>query len=78
MIDVRTQPEYGEEHVEGAINIPLAELRTRYEDLDPAQQYYTYCSSNSRGETAAFLLGSMGLKVKVIKGGLRAWEGPVE
>ena len=78
LIDVRTLPEYEEEHIEGAINIPIAELRNRYEELDPAQHYYTYCSSSSRGETAAFLLGSMGLKVRVIKGGLRAWEGPVE
>ncbi len=76
-IDARIPPEYEEEHIEGAISIPIEVLRQKYEELDPAKEYYTYCTSDSRGMTAAFLMRSMGFRVKAIRGGLSAWDGPV-
>lgn len=76
-IDARIKPEYEEEHIEGAINIPIEELRQKYMELDPALEYYTYCTADSRGMAAAFLLRSQGFKAKQIRGGLSAWEGPV-
>jgi CRP-like cAMP-binding protein len=76
-IDARIPPEYEEEHIEGAVNIPLEVLRQKYAELDPSQEYYTYCTSDSRGMTAAFLLKSQGFKAKSIRGGLSAWAGPV-
>ena len=77
-IDARVAPEYKEEHIEGALNIPIEVLRQKYDELDPAWEYYTYCTSDSRGMAAAFLMKSMGFKVKAIRGGLGAWDGPVE
>jgi CRP-like cAMP-binding protein len=77
-IDARVAPEYKEEHIEGALNIPIEVLRQKYDELDPAREYYTYCTSDSRGMAAAFLMKSMGFKVKAIRGGLGAWDGPVE
>jgi len=76
-IDTRITPEYKKEHIKGAINIPIEVMREQYEDLDPADEYLTYCTSDSRGLTAAFLMKSMGFKVKAIRGGLSAWDGPV-
>lgn len=76
-IDARIPPEYEEEHIEGAISIPIEILRQKYAELDPAQEYYTYCTSDSRGMTAAFLMRSMGFKVKSIRGGLSAWDGSI-
>jgi rhodanese-related sulfurtransferase len=76
-IDARITPEYEEEHIEGAINIPLESLRQKYPELDPSQEYYTYCTADSRGMAAAFLLRSQGFKAKQIRGGLSAWEGAV-
>jgi CRP-like cAMP-binding protein len=76
-IDARIPPEYEEEHIEGAVNIPLESLRQKYLELDPSQEYYTYCTADSRGMAAAFLLRSQGFKAKQIRGGLSAWEGPV-
>ncbi len=77
-IDARIVPEYEEEHIEGAINIPIEVLRQKYTELDPSQEYYTYCTNDSRGMTAAFLLRSQGFKAKSVRGGLSAWTGPVK
>ncbi len=76
-IDARIPPEYEVEHIEGAVNIPIEEMRQRYGELDPSQEYYAYCISDSRGAAAAFLLKSQGFNVKAIRGGLSAWDGPV-
>jgi len=76
-IDARIQPEYEEEHIAGAVNIPLEVLRQKYTELEPTLEYLTYCTNDSRGTAAAFLLRSHGFKAKSIRGGLSAWEGPV-
>ncbi|MBI5055466.1 MAG: cyclic nucleotide-binding domain-containing protein [Nitrospirae bacterium] len=76
-IDTRFQPQYEEEHIQGAINIPLEFLRKRYTELDPSKEYYTYCGMEAWGFPAAFILKSLGFKAKGIRGGLSAWEGPV-
>ena len=43
VLDVRPAEEYAAGHVPGAINIPLAELEQRLEELDPAQEVVAYC-----------------------------------
>lgn len=77
IIDARIAPEYEEEHIEGALNIPIEVLRQRFTELDPSCEYYTYCTNDSRGMTAAFLMRSQGFRAKSIRGGLGAWDGPV-
>jgi len=76
-IDARIPPEYEDEHIEGAINIPLEILRREYAALDPEQDYVTYCTNDSRGTTAAFLLSAQGLRAKALRGGIGAWDGPL-
>lgn len=75
-IDARIPPEYEELHIEGAINIPLEQLRHRFNELDKEQEYLTYCTNDSRGMAAAFLLSSMGFKARNLRSGLGGWEGP--
>ncbi|GBE37871.1 MAG TPA: hypothetical protein ENH45_00790 [Nitrospirae bacterium] len=77
-IDARIPAEYEQEHIRDAINIPIEVLRQKYAELDPSQEYYTYCISDSRGAAAAFLMKSQGFKVRGIRGGLSAWDGPVQ
>ncbi len=76
IIDARIPPEYMEEHIKDAINIPIEILRQKYPELDKSREYYTYCTNDSRGMTAAFLMKSMGYNVKALRGGLSAWDGP--
>jgi CRP-like cAMP-binding protein len=75
-IDARIPPEYEEEHIAGAVNIPIEVLREKFGELDKSKKYYTYCLNDSRGMTAAFLMKSMGYDVQVLRGGLSAWDGP--
>lgn len=75
-IDARIPPEYDEEHIAGAVNIPIEVLRDKFGELDSSKTYYTYCTNDSRGMTAAFLMKSMGYDVHALRGGLSAWEGP--
>jgi len=74
-IDARVTPEYDEEHIAGAVNIPIEILRGKFGELDKGKEYYTYCTNDSRGMTAAFLMKSMGFHVKALRGGLSAWDG---
>ena len=72
LLDVREPYEFKSMHIEGAINIPLEELRLRYPQLDPEQEYFTYCTYDSRGMAAAFLLVANGFNAKNLRGGLSA------
>ncbi len=43
VLDVRPAEEYAAGHVPGAINIPLAELESHLDELDPDQEVVAYC-----------------------------------
>ena len=43
-VDVRSAEAYSAEHVPGALNIPLGDLETRLNELDPNQWIITYCT----------------------------------
>lgn len=78
LLDVRMDFEFEEEHIPGAVNIPLDELRMRYPELDQEREYYVYCLVGCRSATAAFNLSSQGFRARNIKGGIMNWTGPLE
>lgn len=43
-LDVRSADSYAENHIPGAINIPLTELPARLGELDPGMMIITYCT----------------------------------
>lgn len=43
-VDVRDPDSYKAGHVPGALNIPLAQMETRYKELDPSQWIILYCT----------------------------------
>lgn len=75
IIDARIPPEYMEEHIKNAVNIPIEIIRDKFSEMDKSKKYYTYCTNDSRGMTAAFLMKSMGFNAEALRGGLSAWEG---
>jgi CRP-like cAMP-binding protein len=77
LLDTRIPQEYEQEHIHGALSVPLERLRTDFDALDPAKEYITYCTNDARGMVAAFLLRNHGLKAKCLRGGLSGWSGPV-
>ncbi len=70
LIDVRLEDEFKTGTLRGAINIPLAQLRGKTQDLDTKRKYVAFCQSGQRSATAAFLLEQRGFEVYVLKGGL--------
>jgi 3-mercaptopyruvate sulfurtransferase SseA len=44
IVDVRSAAEYEQAHVPGALNIPVAEIETRYTELSRGVEIITYCT----------------------------------
>ena len=79
IVDVRNPDEYSGElgHIQGSVNIPLAELADRYQELEEYknQQLVLVCRSGVRSTTAAALLTGLGFKqVYDLKGGMVHWN----
>ena len=55
-IDVRLTEEFEHDGLKGALSIPLAELRSRFSELEPEGSYITYCNTGRRSQAGAFLL----------------------
>ena len=71
-LDVRLPSEYGNSHLEGAINIPLYFIRLKLKTLSRDIHYIACCDTGRRSSAAAFILSERGYKCKVLKDGLNA------
>lgn len=69
ILDVRTTEEYNISHIEGAINIPLDELRENIEKLDKSKEIIVHCHSGLRSYLACRILKQKGYNVKNLIGG---------
>lgn len=77
LIDARTPEEFAGGHVQGAINVPIADLADFAQKNSKGSEniVITMCGSTGRGEKASAILSSHGLaNIKVMKGGLKAWQ----
>ena len=69
LIDVRFEAEYKESHLDGALNIPLEQLRGRLAELDRDKPVVVYCKIGRRSYMAARILRPNGFKVRSLVGG---------
>jgi len=75
LVDVRGHGEYGGHRIEGSVNIPAPDLRTRYKELDPEMTTVLMCSSGRRSSLAASLLKQRGFKdVLNLAGGMTGYS----
>lgn len=74
VIDVRTEPEYAAAALDGAINVPLAQLAQRIAGLvaDPSTPLALYCATGGRSGMACTLLKQLGYARVTNAGGLLA------
>ena len=72
VLDVRTEKEFNDGHIEGAINIPVDSLRERIGELDKNKEILEYCQVGLRGYVAARILNQKGFKVKNLTGGYKS------
>ncbi|HCL80155.1 MAG TPA: MBL fold metallo-hydrolase [Synergistaceae bacterium] len=56
LLDVRMPGEFRGGHIDGAINIPVSELRTRYGELDRDRPTVLLCSSGNRSSLGTSIL----------------------
>jgi len=61
VLDVRNNTETQTEHVKDALNIPLKDLPTQWEQLDKSKTYLVHCAGGYRSMIAASILKSKGI-----------------
>jgi glyoxylase-like metal-dependent hydrolase (beta-lactamase superfamily II)/rhodanese-related sulfurtransferase len=59
VLDVRLDDEYAESHIEGAVGVPLHELRERLEEV-PDGEVWVHCGAGYRASIAASILAAAG------------------
>jgi glyoxylase-like metal-dependent hydrolase (beta-lactamase superfamily II)/rhodanese-related sulfurtransferase len=76
VLDVRRRHEWSAGHIEGAHNLPLAQLPERIGELDPGEEWLVLCASGYRSTIAASVLERAGIRRIVnATGGMDAWQG---
>ena len=70
LLDVRQPAELAVEHVPGAVNIPLPELRARLGELPRDREILVFCRSGQRAYYATRILLQNGFKARNIAGGM--------
>ncbi len=73
-LDTRTPGEYARGHIEGFINIPVDELRSRLGELDKRKPVYVICQSGLRSYIASRILMGSGFDAYNFAGGFRFYD----
>jgi phage shock protein E len=75
LIDVRTTPEYAENHIPNSISIPLANLKSKFSKITKIldSEIIVYCQSGMRAEKACSELVNMGYTNIKNLGGIASW-----
>jgi NADPH-dependent 2,4-dienoyl-CoA reductase/sulfur reductase-like enzyme/rhodanese-related sulfurtransferase len=73
ILDVREPMEYQRDHVDGARNLPLDQIRERLEELPRDRPILAYCFVGQRSYYAARALAQYGFQVKNISGGFKTY-----
>jgi thioredoxin 1 len=77
VLDVRTNDEYNQGHLENAVMIDYykPDFKQRLAKLDKAKPVFVYCAAGARSEAAAQALVDLGFKqVYDLQGGMNAWK----
>jgi len=75
IIDVRTQEEYNNKHIEGSINIPLNILDKEIMEFCSCEEFLVYCKSGARSRQATDILLEKGyVRTYNMIGGIDAWN----
>ncbi|MDR2921547.1 MAG: CoA-disulfide reductase [Tannerella sp.] len=75
LLDVRTIHEFNLNHIEGAVNIPVDELRSRLSELPVDKRIIIYCAVGLRGNIAYRILTQNGFtNVYNLSGGFKTYS----
>ena len=71
---MRQPEEFAGEHIEGAINLPLPQLRSRLEELPHDREIWLNCGVGQRSYYALRVLLQHGFKAKNLSGGFTTYK----
>lgn len=75
IVDVRSEKEWEEQHIEGSVNVPLNHLRERTDNLPRDRKLVIHCQGGYRSAIGASLLAQQGFdRLLDLVGGFKAWE----
>ena len=81
ILDVRTEDEFNEGIIPGAINIDIYKGQGfiySIEELDKSKNYYVYCRTGGRSGQACSIMRELGFENAYnLLGGIMNWEGEV-
>lgn len=79
VVDVRQAEEVAVCRIEGAKHIPLMDLPSRMNELDPDEEIVVHCKMGGRSAQAAAFLRAQGFRnVRNLTGGILAWIDKVD
>ena len=71
-LDVRLPSEFENQHLDGAINIPLYFIRLKISTLDHSKRYIVCCDTGRRSSAGAYILSERGYQAYVLQGGVNS------
>jgi len=75
LLDVRAPNEYEDNHIEGAVNIPAPDLRTRFKELEKEKPTILICNTGYRSSLGTSILRQNGFKdVSNVSGGMTGYS----
>ncbi len=75
LLDVRTDKEYAQGHIPGAVHVPLTDIGEKVKKLKKDKDVVVFCQNGNRSIWAIKRLMGMGYKnLYNLKGGYRAWK----
>ena len=80
IIDVREDYELAIARIPNAVHIPLAQVLTRMDEIDPNRETVVHCKGGGRSARAIDALQRSGFKGKLmnLKGGILGWSNEVD
>lgn len=75
LLDVRTQEEFNQGHIAGAVLNPFDALETMFKEQDKSRPIVLYCRSGNRSSIALRTLSGMGYTNVSDFGGINRWLG---
>jgi rhodanese-related sulfurtransferase len=79
LLDVRTPGEWRTHRIPGVMLLPIDQLASRVQELDPDRRTIVICEHGVRSEAAAdFLARHDFADVATMRGGMAQWPGTVE
>lgn len=74
VLDVRSDEEFSQGHVPGAVLIPHDQLESRIGELGEPREVIVYCRSGRRSSLIQPVLEKHGFRVRQLEGSWQAWQ----